>query len=174
MARIKKLIIFCCLIPTAISVSCSLFRGDRQPAVSEDAYTLEKFSDETPFPYVASTERTSEISKRYPEIEIGMNGDDVLKIMGNPDEVTALHFVGEPVHHWTWSYFLNREYRRAPDDSDNYVEIYFDKQGRVEQVLSRFDAPPKPTAPSKPTPLPANMAIKVANAPDKSERNPPE
>ena len=150
----RAIFILCTVI---ISFSCGYFRGYRQPAVSGDAYEFQQFNKETKFPYIATNERSAYIREHYEGVKIGMDGNEVLEVMGKPDEVDALHFVGGPPRAWFWGYFINKEYERAPDDSDNSVEIFFDTSGKVKKIAVKLDAPPRPT------PLPANMQIKVAN-----------
>jgi hypothetical protein len=151
---------FSLLVLLSCSVtSCELIYGVRQPAVSKDPIDNQLFNDSTVFPYDATQDRTQFIRANFSKIEIGMSGDEVLEILGNPDEAQALHFVGEPPQGWGWSYFVIKKYARAPDEYDRFVEIFFDKPGRVKKVLNRLDTP------DPPLPTPPNSKTKIANRP---------
>ncbi len=136
--------------------ACDIGR-DIQPGLSHDPFSIQRFNDSYLFPYTASVERRQQILDTYSKVQNGMKGDDVLRIMGSPDEVSPLRFVGGPTRGWAWYYFINKEFARAPDDYDNHVRIFFDKSGAVDEMTSKLDAP------QRPTPLPTNMLIKVAN-----------
>lgn len=143
-------------IVLALGGACD-FGRDIQPGLSHDPFSIQRFNESYVFPYTASIERRQQILDTYSRVQNGMKGDDVLSIMGSPDEVAPLRFAFGPTDGWAWDYFINKEFARAPDDYDNHVEIFFDKSGAVYKIIQRFDAPPRPT------PLPANMKIKVAN-----------
>lgn len=144
---------FVLAILMALTISC----GIRQPSLSGDPFALQKFDDTTQFPYSASPEDQRRIRDKYGIVQNGMTGEEVLKIMGRPDEVDRLAGAFGPTYGWSWTYSINKQFPRAPDNSDNFVMIFFDKSGLVKKVEVQFDAPPRPT------PLPENMKIKIGN-----------
>lgn len=66
-----------------------------------------------------------------------MNGDEVLSVMGNPDEIVTIAFVGDPPRGWDWEYNIYKKFERAPDDTDINVSIFFDTEGKVDEVSER-------------------------------------
>lgn len=132
-------------------------RVDWQPGLSADPKYLQKFDQETQFPYIASPEAKQRIQSGHSKIKNGMTGDDVLVAIDRPDEIQRLAFAFGPTQGWSWTYLLNKEFARAPDNSDNYVRIFFDTSGLVTKLDVQFEAP------ARPTPLPDNMKMKIAN-----------
>jgi hypothetical protein len=114
--------------------SCNPFRNNKQLSVSKDLKSLEQFGKSTSFPYQANEDRRLSILSNYKRLQTGMNGDEVLSIMGNPDETNTLVFLGGSPKGWFWDYNLSKKFERAPDDSDRFVEIYFDTNGKVKEI----------------------------------------
>lgn len=115
-------------------LQCSLFEGDKQPLVSQSRESLERFNKTTSFPYEAIAERREAIISNRKKLHVGMSGDEVLEVMGKPDEITTNSFVGGPIKGWFWDYNIYKKFERAPDDSDQNIHIYFGLDGKVRDV----------------------------------------
>lgn len=115
----------------------SLFKY-RQPLLSQDYESIREFSDSTIFPYSASDERKTSILDNYQKIEIGMSGDEVLNIMGKPDDAGFLAFPFDPPRAWNWEYNLRKKYPNAPEEWDRFVEVFFDVDGKVQEILDKM------------------------------------
>jgi hypothetical protein len=137
--RQSALIVITIFVTSFIS-SCDDRYGRRQPLVSKDPTTLEQLDgDDVQFPYKADDLRRSAILENNPRLELGMTGDEVLKVMGNPDFAMVLAHAFDKAYGYSWQYCLARRYPRAPDDSDRFVEVFFDTSGRVSDILRRLE-----------------------------------
>ncbi len=128
---------FCIILCLGINfclLSCSLFDHNEQPLVSQDQKSLQRFNETTSFPYQAAIERREKILINRNKLRIGMNGDEVLKVIGNPDEISTLRFVGDQISGWMWSYNIYKKFERAPDETDVNVTVYFDTEGKVKKI----------------------------------------
>ena len=115
-------------------ISCYSYK---QPLLSKNQKSLEQFNEKTVFPYQATDQRRESILFYRQKVQVGMNGDEVLNIMGNPDEIDTLAFVGDPPRGWIWDYNIYKKFGRAPDDTDIYVSVYFDTKGKVKEVSAK-------------------------------------
>jgi hypothetical protein len=106
----------------------------KQPLLSKNINSIRNFNDSTQFPYQATNERRESILASHQNVQAGMNGDEVLSIMGNPDEADMLAFVGDPPRAWIWEYNFYKKMERSPNDSDKYIHIYFDANGKVYDI----------------------------------------
>ena len=111
--------------------------SNKQPLLSQNQESLEQFNKATIFPYQATEQRRESILFYRHRVQIGMNGDEVLNVMGNPDEITTNAFVGDPPKGWFWDYNIHKKFERAPDDTDKFIEIYFDVNGKVKKVRAQ-------------------------------------
>ena len=66
-----------------------------------------------------------------------MNGDEVLKVIGKPDEISALAFAGDRITGWYWDYNIDKKFARAPHDTDIHVTVYFDIEGKVKKISEK-------------------------------------
>ena len=130
-ALLLIVILACCNLPGCPRV--------QQPRVSKDPVLLEQFTEETTFPYTANESRKLHILSRYASLQENMDGDEVLAIMGQPDQTTRICFYGGKTEGWAWDYFLSREVPLAPSESDKYVSVRFDVDGRVKKIITKID-----------------------------------
>ena len=116
-------------------LSCALFYSTKQPLLSQNQESIQQFNESTSFPYLATEERRESILFYYKKLRVGMNGDEVLNVMGNPDETFIIAFVGDPPRGWKWSYNIFKKFESAVDDTDINVTLYFDIEGKVKKIL---------------------------------------
>lgn len=122
-----------------IILSACLFNANRQPLVSKDPKSLQLFDKSTAFPYQANVNRIAFIADSSIQLKAGMNGDEVLEIMGNPDEVWGFAYPFEKPKGWFWYYNIKKKYRNAPDDEDLGVTLYFTQDGLLKDIDKKLE-----------------------------------
>lgn len=110
-----------------------------QPKMSVNSSDIQQFVSQTAFPYTASAEKTQDIRNGSSKLKLGMSGDEVLSILGPPDILTRLAFPFDDLRGWSWEYFVSRKYARAPDESDRYLMLIFDKAGSLKKIVNELD-----------------------------------
>jgi outer membrane protein assembly factor BamE (lipoprotein component of BamABCDE complex) len=120
-------------------LSACLFDSNRQPLVSKDPKSLQLFDKSTAFPYQANVNRITFIADRSIQLKEGMNGDEVLEIIGNPDEVWVFAYPFEKPKGWFWYYNIKKRYPNAPDDEDRGVTLYFTQDGLLKDIDKKLE-----------------------------------
>lgn len=114
--------------------SCWLFGRDPQPAVNEDPRAIQRFNASTNFPYDADEVRRDSILANAPNIRLGMNGEEIITVLGSPDEAHTLADPGGTAWGYSWTYSIKKQFARAPDNADIFIEIVFDRNGIVKGI----------------------------------------
>jgi hypothetical protein len=93
------------------------------------------------YPYDAPPERKAQIIAGYPRLEVGMDKDQVAKLIGEPDYSQHSYGPKGPNMPWkgsSWTYWL-----RMRDDGVNMkapsVEIFFGTDDRAHWIVSTVD-----------------------------------
>jgi len=128
------------LVSSVLAVTlaaCGSMGSKKQPLLTENQESARRFSDATQFPYRSEAGRAEMIRKTAGAIQPGMTGQDILGIMGAPDETEVLSFPFGSVRGWAWDYDIYKVYRDAPNDDDVYLQLIFDVDGKVSKIVRK-------------------------------------
>lgn len=107
---------------------------EQQPLLSERLHDKNQFDALIHYPYRAGEQRIVEILENYLNVEIGMSGNEVIKIMGKPDYVNSLAPLFQRVRGWSWTYNLAKQHPNSPGFYDKNITISFDVFGKVDHI----------------------------------------
>ena len=88
-------------------------------------------------PFTADKERQKHILEQAKSLQTGMTAAKVFQTMGQPDYDQVLARPFESASGWSWNYSLHKVYRHAPDNDDSYIEVIFNKEGIVSEVVRK-------------------------------------
>jgi outer membrane protein assembly factor BamE (lipoprotein component of BamABCDE complex) len=135
--HLKKIFSILMLVLTA-GTGCSVTQQQLKQDPSNAIRTYQEFVSQAAFPYEASAERKDRILNSYTKISADMSQQQVTTIMGTPDFSENLYSNESPgeVLSSIWTYYLSKpDPRRADLKRDRRIEIYFGREGQVQQVF---------------------------------------
>jgi len=121
---------FCCLL-----VACS--------RESSSAPSRHDFAASRTFPYQAPSEQIESLRTKGRSIELGFDKKQVADVLGAPDYQKVYFDPGAWLknyivkHEFSWTYVYFAEYPFGMGTPDGFIEVGFNQDGFVKQVLEK-------------------------------------